>query len=588
MRNYCLALLQSLLVDVWVISACCGWGRLVAHCCTIGVANPLARFFSRFWLGWVAVLGLLQVWHLFVPLNAYAGGLIYGIGALLLAVWYWRRARKLFQRYWRSRIGQIACLLLLLAAVWIASRSMLVPSHYDAGFYYLHLQNWLNECRLVPGLGNLNPKLAYNQTQFLYAASLNFSPWFEHGYRLANGLLLLLVLAECGLALAGWIGAQRGALAKKPVSSFLPGLFVPILGWFALQAHLSSAAPDETIFLLQVVIFTHCWRLLVECPNKRSVLSQVRWLCLLAVAAISIKFSSVWFAGATILSSVLVGRQLSGITWRLYLGHLRNGLLLATGFLLLWVARGWFQSGFPVFPAPYLRLPFPWAIPLAATQEEVNWIYSWARRPFADWHEVLGNWQWLPDWARKFWQLKMQAIYPLGLAVGLGLSSLGYWWQAGRKPYTNTAAIVLLSSPLVFGLVCWFFVAPDYRFAAALFWLLPVAVGGIAWLSFPTTRAKCYWEMVSLVCFVALCGGWVAGHTAWLRGLSRHGWQALPVVQLRQIGEVAGQPIFSPVKGDQLWQAPLLTTLPAFRPTLRMRGANVCAGFQPEPHPPLK
>ncbi|MFC1681086.1 hypothetical protein ACFL1S_04730 [Pseudomonadota bacterium] len=61
--------------------------------------------------------------------------------------------------------------------------------------YHLNTIRWLNAFPIIPGLGNLHGRLAFNHAFFPYVAALNFDPYFNHGRSLANSFLLLLATA---------------------------------------------------------------------------------------------------------------------------------------------------------------------------------------------------------------------------------------------------------------------------------------------------------------------------------------------------------------------------------------------------------
>jgi hypothetical protein len=74
--------------------------------------------------------------------------------------------------HWRER--RVEMVVLALAALWIANRSMDSPNtYYDTGMYHYPVVKWLTSYAIVPGLANLNGPLAFNNAHLLYAAMLD-------------------------------------------------------------------------------------------------------------------------------------------------------------------------------------------------------------------------------------------------------------------------------------------------------------------------------------------------------------------------------------------------------------------------------
>src|SRR5204863_7475062 len=122
-----------------------------------------------FWTGLALVILFLQVWHLFLPVDWKASltVVVVGLSGLipktkddLLRLRALNRPRLIF-------FGAVP------VALWLANVSLRAPWNYDSGLYHFQMIRWLNEYAIVPGLGNLEPRLAFNQSYFLYPALLN-------------------------------------------------------------------------------------------------------------------------------------------------------------------------------------------------------------------------------------------------------------------------------------------------------------------------------------------------------------------------------------------------------------------------------
>ena len=146
-----------------------------------------------FWSGWAFAILILQIWHLWLKIDVWAFAVIVALGIVGLLwnrrdLWQVMRA-GLRQNFWLA-------IIVLLLALWIANRAIGPLQNGDTGLYHMGAVTWAASYPIVPGLGNLHERLAFNSTFFLYAAMLGVGPWAEKSHYLANGLLLLVLLAQ--------------------------------------------------------------------------------------------------------------------------------------------------------------------------------------------------------------------------------------------------------------------------------------------------------------------------------------------------------------------------------------------------------
>jgi hypothetical protein len=124
---------------------------------------------------------------------------------------------------------------------------MLAPDNYDSGLYHLQSIRWDNTYPIVPGLGNLHERLAFNQSFFEFVAALNFQPYFGHGSALANSFLYLLGMAS------------RVARGQPPHP--VRGAILATLGVAAITLKLSNLIfAVLTILLLTTLVGWHARR----------------------------------------------------------------------------------------------------------------------------------------------------------------------------------------------------------------------------------------------------------------------------------------------------------------------------------------
>lgn len=568
----------TLLIFTLLAASYVGWGRIAIS--ALGIAKRSAEsLVMQIWLGWAVTLLVFQLSHFFLPITAYIVipvfllGLAFAIGKIAGAF------RILFLERPRLLPGALASLILFGFIAWVVSRAMLPPENYDSGLYHLNAIRWINTYPIVPGLGNLHARLAFNQSFFTYVAALNFYPFFGYGRSLANSFLLMLVFATLLPSL--WtIIRQPSVLAHASASAYISALLItPIVAYLALSSNgVASPTPDLASSLLQLAMFAVLAEGLAEwAEGKREQDHRATVLTVLASTAVTLKLSNIAFSG------VMVGISLAYV-WRKSHRPLRGVVrLLApiTIIIIVWMIRGFILSGVPLFPSTIGYVPVSWAMPRDAIAAVSNETWAWARQPGAPWNTVVGNWSWLGPWSHRMIDLKIDVIYPLFLSLLFAISAAVLDFKNGSRPqYLNASMLI---APLV-ALIFWFFAAPDIRFASAFFFLLLVGSAGYLLSSLRRyLNSKQFLGAVFIVFMLANLHflAYLFGHPYQIKQISRHGWQPVRAVPLVQKVTSRGLRVYLPESGFQCWDAPLPCT-PYYYPDLGLRHpGELESGFIP-------
>lgn len=561
-----------------------GWGEAVAF--GMGLRNSATRHrpitFS-IWLGWACVLLSFHLLHFVFPLNFYSVTAVLILGLVFTLVFLSRVRVQLAMGLSRSSWAILGVVIpaMLLWFGWMASRAMLSPTNYDSGLYHFSAMRWINSFPVVPGLGNLHGRLAFNQSFLTYAAALNFYPFFGHGRSIANSsLFVFAVLTTVELL---WPFIRRPVLAAR-LSPLLwgPALFsLPILAYWALSSDgWASPAPDTTSKLLQIVGFMIFARVVGSLLDDGLFLTHdVMVLTALVATAITVKLSNLAF-GAVLMGLITLGAL------RVPKGRVRVIItiaLLPFLVLLVWCLRGYLLSGAPLYPSTFGYIRTQWAVPIEQIIEEANWVYSWARQPWTHWSNVLGNWGWFDSWWQRLVKDFVSFIFPL-IAFFVAMVTnlvifLASKFPKPKRPFEEWAIITL---PIIVSLIFWFFTAPDPRFANASFMLLPVT-SVVLLLNLIQNRMNRKVFMV-IVCAVFIISNlqllWFAYLNRWtLLDVSTSGFQPVRQVALEEKVTECGLHLFLPVSGDQCWDARLPCT-PHFKKALCLREPpDMAAGF---------
>ncbi|MCP4664666.1 MAG: hypothetical protein GY856_55490 [bacterium] len=545
-----------------------GIGLLVRRLFGLRAVTAEVGFLS-FWVGWAFAVAILELWHLWFRIDRWALVTVSAIGVIGL-IWN----RKDLWRWIRSRaIPGGVVVLLLLAGLWVAGRAMEPLQHFDTGYYHLPALKWITAHPIVPGLGNLHGRLAFNSSFLLFAAMVDAAPWAGKAHYPANGLLMFVLLAQ-----ALWSTRKLFPRNGAPrIPGLLWGLLLGSILVQILGPELSSLSTDLPVFALSIVISSQILWLTVTAD-----LSGEEWryrlFCITALAAagVATKLSLVVFSGSACL--------IAGVVWWWWTDRKSMSesvkvvlLLVACALVILvpWMVRGVLLSGYVAYPSTWGAFAVDWQVPRPLVINEANWVYSLARGPRIHWSVMLDGWDWFRPWLDR---LPPSVTRPSLLAfLALIYALVGVGRRSSRREWPGAPWLFLI--PTVLSLIFWFLTAPSPRFAGASFAILGAGTAALAVresASATSGKRRIRLEHVLWVVFliyVTFPALWTTHDT--LRDLSRIAYDT----EITDSGLRVNIPRDAFLCGD----IPLPCT-PYFRPNLRLiEENNLAGGFILEP-----
>jgi len=466
-----LILALASVVGMWLLMGCILTGiGLLVRSWLVSENLDFDDLFRCFWLGFAVTLGILLLWHFWLPIDWRASTLL-----TLLAVGGLVQSRKHLLPGIRKLTGKVPwifAVFVLALTLWLADLAIGPPDVFDSGNYQITAIRWATSYPIIPGLGNLYVNLAYNNSTCLYQAALECGFWYGRSSHLGNGLLLLVLVIFC-LVKTRQAFVQRGFADLRLIA---PVFFLPLCLTMACDSVRSLIANPGTDLPAILVCFVIYWLLLdfvisdpLEPPGrKRFHFLTATTLC---CSAPTIKLSTLFYATLAWLVIWIHWWFRSAPSRPYRLSASLISAVVAAYFGVVWTTASTILSGYPAFPSTVLALPVDWQIPRIYA-DGANWvIVLFARTAYQPSISAEG-FAWVDNWFRVILHgTRTWGILPLAVSV----FALLYLLITHRHRATNQSGWLDLLLVLLPGLVAvpfWFFTAPAFRFGGVFLWII--------------------------------------------------------------------------------------------------------------------
>jgi len=458
-------------------------------------AQNLTDIFIAFWVGWALILGVLQIWHLFFPVNTL---LIMVLSVLSLygwVIWLRRLPHPLLQIPAISFRHIVFLLATIFALVWTANRSIAEPGLYDTGLYHFQVVQWFSNYPTVVGIVNLYFPLGYSVSTHLYHALFDVGFWTGRAYHVANSLLLITAILY-SLHSIFQLWQQR---TKPPIFRIFDLFLIPI--WFSYLVDwraISNFSTDIPVQIGTYILVGLTLRFIETSADnpKYNFLFFVQ--AILIVALITTKLTFVIFGA-------IQGLFLLYIWWKrsnhvLHTKTLIWCIVAALLILVPWVLRSVLMNGYLIYPSSTFAVDVPWRESTELADFRV-YGFQLTSRLILSTPELYENYAWLASWFNTLLNNLFNFVFPVTLT---GISTIIIFTRPQRSQLSFRYLLLLLA-PLS-AIVFWFFSAPDFRYIKQyvwiiLFFVMIAALGRFNWLWINRIRIV---SVVSLGLFIYL------------------------------------------------------------------------------------
>jgi len=338
------------------------------------------------------------------------------------------------------------------------------PGQYDTGLYHAQAIRWIEEYGVVPGLGNLHMRFAYNSA-FLCLQALFSLEWLVgQSVHSMNGFLCL-----CALLYA--FGTVRTPGKERWQSSDLLKCVMVI---YVVNKRYSIASPGTDLWAMLLIVYI-CAKWCEFMENGEKGTAPWCYVCLVGFYALTVKLSA-----AAIVILVLYPLYLL-IRRRDFRGILYNGLL-AVVIVAPYLIRNVIISGYLVYPYAGIDLfSVDWKMDPQVLLEDSKYNLTMWARGFKDVASYARDYEgklfaWMPHWF-----MSQSAGYRVLLVVGAACTVAVLFDMVRQFIRRNYEYAAILGAAVV-SLVFWLMAAPLVRYGQVyVFVIIAFALGGWEW-----------------------------------------------------------------------------------------------------------
>ena len=375
--------------------------------------------------------------------------------------------------------------------------------HYDSDLYHAQAIRWIEEYGIVPGLGNLHVRLAYNSSAFAISALFSMSFLGGQSYHVMSGFFALLLAWQC-IDIKNVL--RRGHFVISDFSRLAAIYYL-----FTIFDEMVAPASDYFLSTLVFYIITHLLDMYVK--HEKSYVPYIL-LALVGIYAITIKLSAAPMVLLTIIPLIKLLRDRTKEKMTALCIAVGMGLVIVLPFLI----RNVIISGWILYPVTFLNFfGFGWKIPKGIADFDAKEIKTFGRgyNDVAAFGDAPFS-QWVPHWFSTITGLNKIMLILAIISVFLYIGYLIYFLMAalGRKnekirnfgkgkvfelssrSMMATADFLTIGGTLIGCLIFWFLSAPLIRYGVVYVWLTPAVIMGRLFIVINNRIGKDLREMI--------------------------------------------------------------------------------------------
>lgn len=471
-------MVSVLLIWIYMIITCYITGYSALWLLSARSSYHIEKRSSYLYAGIVLVTVYSQFFSIFYKVGLLANLILLGI--CIICGWVFRKGFLEQLHTMRLTITPVKAGVIIFLFLLFAYGTSTGIIHYDTGLYHAQSIRWIEEYGIIPGLGNLHSRLAYNSASFCLSAMYSFSFLGRQSYHCCAGFLAFLLALTC------MEGVSRGRANSPRLSDF-----ARIMGIYYLMIIFDEIVSPASDYFMVLSVFFLVIRWLDLIEKKEKCYLPYALLCVMGVWIVTLKLSGALILLLTVKPAVQMIKEKRGKEIILFTGA---GLLTAIPFLI----RNVILSGWLLYPFTFIDLfDFPFKIPKGMADYDSKEIQVWGRG-FSDvtrFDEPVSVW--LPQWAASLDAVNKVFLLLAfsGIVMFVFLCIYVLWKRKKDMP-----DILLVMSTMGISFLFWLTSAPLIRYGCVYLWLFPVLIWGFCYMKISPglDRYKLFFIMVVL------------------------------------------------------------------------------------------
>jgi len=370
------------------------------------------------------------------------------VGACLICLIACRKDILQILRGGEASYGPIKWIIvILLIGLWafFTSRGYI---HYDSDLYHGQSIRWIEEYGVVPGLGNLHERFAYNSSFFAVSALYSMRFLLGESLHSMSGFFALVLSISA-------LDITKSWKRKK----FLLSDYARAGAIYYLTTIIDEVVSPASDYSIMCVIFFIIIKWLDLLQEEEKEIAPYALLCVVGVYALTLKLT----AGLVLLLLIKPAYLLiKEKRVREIILYICMGLVVA----IPWFARTVVISGWLVYPLPALDLfSFDWEMSAELMEIDAAQISAWGKALYNVALLDTPASVWIPNWFRTTLS-GTEKLLILGCVGCIGLYLIGLVWMFVKKQWKHLdMALVLLT--VISSYLFWQMSAPLMRYGYA-------------------------------------------------------------------------------------------------------------------------
>ncbi len=356
-------------------------------------------------------------------------------------------------------IASVAVLIIMI----LIETSFYMPKNYDTALYHAQAIRWIEGFPAIPGLGNLHMRFAYNSSWFPLSAFFSMKFLSGISFHCLNGFILVISV----LYFSG--GSSQLIAGKNSRSSWLSLLLLPFS--IALYLNFSSSPGTDTPATLFIWVISVLFLEYSENHEKASIFPII----LLSAYTLTVKLAALPIALISLYFIVLFFAK--GVGKKIPLIYCLAFIII----LLPWFIRNYIISGYLVYPVVSTGfIPSDWKMPPSILAADTAGIREWSfTRP-----PGMPLFIYLYDWLSRLRPVFKAVFFPAISVFAISAFYIIYRSIKKRECIVKfnglmDPGLILLYTSIA-GVIFLFLSAPDFRYGASFFLLIPLYISATA------------------------------------------------------------------------------------------------------------